>query len=133
MSPQMQRTVAIFNASADTIAMLAELLSERGHRAVSGAVDGVKSGEFDFIEFLETHKPDGLIWDISPPYDRNWVFAKLVRALAPLQQCAIVITTTNKQRLESLADQATEAIELVGKPYDLELIVASVERLMEQR
>ena len=31
----------------------------------NGRADDVKSGELDFIEFMETHKPDGVIWDIA--------------------------------------------------------------------
>jgi CheY-like chemotaxis protein len=130
MSAATRRTVAVFNASADTIEMLSQILSLRGHRAVSGAVDDVKSGEFDLIAFLETQQPDGLIWDIAPPYDRNWSFFKLVRSVTLLQQCAIVVTTTNKNRLDALVSYQTGAVELVGKPYDLEMIVDAVERLM---
>jgi CheY-like chemotaxis protein len=131
MPAHAHRTVAVFNASADTIEMLKMMLSERGHHAVSGAVDDVKSGAFDFITFLHEHQPDGLIWDISPPYDRNWTFFKIVRNLAPLQGRPIVVTTTNKQRLNELVGHDTGAIEIVAKPYDIELIVSAVERMME--
>ena len=35
------RTVAVFNASDDTVEMIKVLLSERGYRAISGEVDRV--------------------------------------------------------------------------------------------
>ena len=38
----------------------------------------------------------------------------------------LVITTTNKPRLEEIVGP-TDAFEIVGKPYDLERIVAAVE------
>ena len=72
-------TVAIFNASDDTVEMLMLLLTERGYRAVSGQVDSVKSGALDFIAFMGAQRPDAIIWDIAPPYDRNWSFFKLLR------------------------------------------------------
>jgi len=121
-------TVAVFNASDDTVEMLKTILAYRGYRAIAGHVDEVKSGETDFIAFLEEHKPDAIIWDIAPPYDRNWNFFKLVRTIDPLARCAVVLTTTHKQHLDTLAGLDTSAIEIIGKPYDLGMIVDAVSR-----
>jgi len=129
--PTFRSTVAIFNASDDTVEMLTTLLSDRGYRAVSGEADQVKSGETDFVEFMRTHKPDALIWDIAPPYDRNWNFFKLLRTAGPLAGCPIVLTTTHKEHLDTLAREDTGAIEIVGKPYDLQLIADAVSRAIE--
>ena len=126
-------TVAVFNASDDTVEMLKVLLSGRGFVAISGEVDKIKSGEIDFIEFLDTHRPDAIIWDIAPPYDRNWRFYKLVRALRPLERCASIVTTTHRTHLNELAGEAVDALEIIGKPYDLQLIVDAVERGLAQR
>ena len=125
-------TVAVFNASDDTVEMLKALLSSRGYVAISGEVDKVKSGEIDFIAFLEAHRPDAIIWDIAPPYDRNWHFYKLVRQLRMLEHCAMVLTTTHRQHLLDLTGDAGDAIELIGKPYDLRAIVDAVERGIDE-
>ena len=127
------RTVAVFNASDDTVEMLKALLSTRGYVAISGEVDKVKSGEIDFVAFLEAHRPDAVIWDIAPPYDRNWHFYKLVRELRLLEHCAMVLTTTHRQHLHDLAGEPVDAIEILGKPYDLQAIVDAVERGIEDR
>jgi CheY-like chemotaxis protein len=129
----MIQTVAIFNASDDTVELLKTLLAIRGYRTISGQVDQVKSGELDFVDFLTTHQPDVLIWDIAPPYDRNWNFFKMIRTLKPLDRCALVLTTTHKEHLDTLAGGDTGAIEIVGKPYDLDMIADSVTRSIEQR
>jgi CheY-like chemotaxis protein len=125
------KTVAVFNASEDTVQMLKDMLSLSGYRAVDGHVDDVKSGALDFVGFLEEQRPDAMIWDISPPYDRNWNFTKLVRSLTQLERCAFVVTTTHKQHLDDLAGRDTGALELVGKPYDLEVIVGAVKRALD--
>jgi CheY-like chemotaxis protein len=127
------RTVAIFNASEDTVEMLTTLLVDRGYRAVDGRVDDVKSGKFDFIEFMETNKPDAVVWDIAPPYDRNWTFFKLLRSIGPLDGCPIVLTTTHKEHLDSLIGRDSGAIEIVGKPYDLKVIADAVTRAIDRQ
>ena len=45
----------------------------------------------------------------------------------------LVLTTTNNQHLDSLAGQETGAIEIVGKPDDLEAIGDAVVRSVERR
>ena len=47
--PDRVQTVAVFNASDDTVEMLTTLLSLRGYVAVAGHVDDVKSGVLNFI------------------------------------------------------------------------------------
>jgi DNA-binding response OmpR family regulator len=126
-------TVAIFNASDDTVEMLQTKLSLSGCRAIPGTADSVKSGELDFVEFLSTHRPDGIIWDIAPPYERNWNFFKLLRSARPLDHCHIVLTTTHKQHLDTLAGHDTGAIEIIGKPYDLQVIVDEMISGIERR
>jgi CheY-like chemotaxis protein len=83
------------------------------------------------VQFMETHKPDAIVWDIAPPYDRNWNFFQLLRTTGPLAQCPVVLTTTHKEHLDSLAGQDTGAIEIVGKPYDLQVIADAVARAIE--
>jgi DNA-binding response OmpR family regulator len=131
--PDSIQTVAVFNSSDDTVEMLKVLLTNRGYRAVSGHADEVKSGELNFIGFLETHQPTAIIWDISPPYDRNWNFVQLIRQLRQLERCVLVLTTTHKQHLDALAGQDTGAFEIIGKPYDLEEIVSAVVEGLKRR
>lgn len=130
-TPAIRRTVAVFNSNRDTVEMLKCVLVHRGHMAVDGHVDDVKSGKLDFIEFMAAHKPDAVIWDIAPPYDRNWQFFKLLRSTAPMEGCGVVLTTTNKKNLDTLAGHDTGAIEVVGKPYDIDLIVDTVMRAID--
>jgi DNA-binding response OmpR family regulator len=126
------QTVAIFDASDETVEMLQGLLSNRGYRTVTGHVDHVKSGALDFTAFLTTHTPDAMIWDIAPPYDRNWNFFKLIRTINLLSECALVLTTTHKEHLDALVGADTGAIEIVGKPYDLRTIVDAVARSLDR-
>jgi DNA-binding response OmpR family regulator len=129
----MQPTVAIFNSSADTLEMLVCLFNSVGFRAVTARADDVRSGVFDFIEFIGVENPDVIVWDITPPYDRNWTFLRLLRSIGPLEDRGIVVTTTNKAHLDTLLGRHSGGLEIVGTPYDLQDIVNAVIRAIERR
>ena len=123
-------TVAVFNASDDTVDMLTEMFDQHGFHTVNGHVSAIKRGEIDFVKFLAEHDPQVLVWDISPPYDKNWVFFTLLRTSAALTGRGIVVTTTHKAHLDAMAGVDTGAIEILGKPYDLDAVLAAVQRAM---
>jgi CheY-like chemotaxis protein len=118
--------IAVFNSSADTVEMLRTALEGQGLHTVSGQIADLKKGELDFISFVEHHRPAVIVYDISPPYETNWNFLRLVRSSQPAMSCRFVITTTNKPVLDRLVGE-TEAIEIIGKPYDLDRVVAAVQ------
>jgi DNA-binding NtrC family response regulator len=123
-------TVAIFNSSEDTISLLRHVFESEGFQTVSGHVPDIRSGRVDFVEFLERHDPAALVYDVSIPYAENWNFLKLVRDLASMRKRALVITTTHKVALDSMVGE-TDAIEIIGKPYEPDLVVAAVRRALD--
>jgi len=48
-----------------------------------------------------------------------------VRSAEPMQRREFVLTTTNKPALEQLVGD-TEALEIIGKPYDLRRVIDAV-------
>lgn len=125
-------TVAVINSSDDTIEMLQASLQHHGFTSVVSAhVNDLRKGREDFVTFLTEHDPRVLIYDVSIPYDRNWEFLQELLALEEMRGRSVVITTTNKEVLESLVGP-TNAFEIHGKPYDIEQIVSSVERAVQR-
>ncbi len=119
-------TIAVINSNEDTTEMLRAFLQSQGFTSiVLGHVPEIKRGQNDFLRFLETHDPHLFVWDIGVPYEENWRFVHLMMALEQMQGRRMVLTTTNKRALESLVG-STDAIEIIGKPYDLEQIVNAV-------
>jgi DNA-binding response OmpR family regulator len=118
--------VAVINSSEDTVEMLRIQLERAGMVTVAGHVPDIKRGKLDFQEFVRQHQPDAAIWDIGPPYEENWTFFNLLRATDAARQVKFVLTTTNRERLLKVCG-GCDAIEIVGKPYDLEEITRAVQ------
>ena len=118
-------TIAVFNSSEDTVDLLRTALEAEGFQTVAGHIPDVKKGEIDLVDFINHHRPAVIVYDISPPYDANWRFLRLVRSSEPLQRREFVLTTTNKPALEQLVGD-TEALEIIGKPYDLRRVIDAV-------
>ena len=124
-------TIAIINTSEDTIEMLRTALGHHGFTSLAAAhaVD-LRKGRQDFTAFLAEHDPRVLIYDISIPYDRNWALLQSMLDLPQMRGRRVIVTTTNKDVLERLVGP-TQAIEIHGKPYDIEQIVRAVDKAIQ--
>jgi DNA-binding response OmpR family regulator len=113
--------VALFNASDDTVDMIQRLLTEAGdaQTLVWCHFADLKKGIVDFGMYVEKHSPEVVIFDISPPYDENWKFFKTMRDAKAMKGRGIILTTTNKNRLDEVLGEDSHAVEVVGKPKDL--------------
>jgi CheY-like chemotaxis protein len=117
--------VAVFNGSADTVDLLRRVLEQDGLQTVVGHIPDIKQGGLDLVAFVEHHAPGVIVYDVSPPYEENWTFLRLVRSSGAVSGVPFVITTTNRPALDALVG-GTEAIEIIGKPYDLKQVVDAV-------
>jgi DNA-binding response OmpR family regulator len=119
--------VALINASDDTVEMVQRMLSASGIDCLTGChFADLKKGNVDFGQFLAKHDPQVVIFDISPPYAENWRFFKTLRDAKSMERRGLVLTTTNKDRLDEIVGEDSTAIEIVGKPYDLQQITAAI-------
>ncbi|MEO7271322.1 MAG: hypothetical protein ABIX28_23065 [Vicinamibacterales bacterium] len=118
--------IAVFNSSRDTVDMLEEAFRQEGFRTVSGHVADVRDGHLDLPAFLAQHDPAAMVWDIAPPYARNWAFFESMMAQQVLQGRGLILTTTHRAHLDQAAGHHIQAIEIIGKPYDLGQVVAAV-------
>jgi DNA-binding response OmpR family regulator len=125
------RTVALFNASDDTVEMVQRMLSANGIECLAGChFADLKKGVVDFAQFLAEHDPQVVIFDISPPYAENWQLFETLRETSSMEKRGLVLTTTNKNRLDETVGANSTAIEIVGKPYDLQQISTAITSAM---
>ena len=125
-SPSASPLVACVNSSEDIVELLATVLQEDGLRAVTH-VSPTKEGPQPEIDFLRNVRPQAVIFNVSLPYEASWQEFLQVRAALP--DCPFVVTTTNKRALDELVGP-TNSIEIIGKPFDLDHIVAVVRRTL---
>jgi DNA-binding NarL/FixJ family response regulator len=131
-APKYDQVVAVVNSSEDTVEMLREWLVHHGFTSVvTGHIHDFKTGEADFPAYLRQHDPAVVVYDVSIPYDKNWTFLRLLLDSESMRGRKVVLTTTNKKRLEELVGP-TDAYEIVGKPYDLDQIVGAVKAVIGQ-
>ena len=123
-----QGVVALFNASDDTIDMVQKLITASGREQVLiwCHFADLRKGVIDFDKYMAKHNPEVVIFDISPPYDENWAFFKTMRDSKTMKGRGVVLTTTNKNRLDEVLGQDSHALEVVGRAKDLQQIDASI-------
>ncbi len=124
--------IAVFNSSDDVVALLRETLQEEGFTVVTAHVPDIKAGRQDVLDLLRRYDPPVVIYDISPPYAENWTFFRLLQDTDAARGRQFILTTTNLRALAETVGEA-KAIELIGKPYDLDEIVNAVRRALKQQ
>lgn len=125
------RTIGILNSTEDVIAILEDLLQDEGYATRAAYIPDFKRGRDDLADWLGALAPTAILYDIPPPYDENWAFYQQVLASPAARPHRFIITTTNKRVLEGLAGP-TDAIEFIGKPFDLAEIVARVRAALDE-
>jgi DNA-binding response OmpR family regulator len=120
--------VALFNASDDTIDMVQAILKkdDGAQTLVWCHFADLKKGIVDFGKYVAKHNPEVVVFDISPPYDENWKFFKTMRDSDVMRGRGLVLTTTNKNRLDEVLGTDSHALEVVGKPADMKQIQVEI-------
>ena len=121
--------VAIVNTSPDTVEMLRIVLQHEGFVVMGLYSHEARDGKIDIAALVRQHDPAVVIYDIAPPYDTQWREFQHMCSMTAMKGRKFVLTTTNANRLREMVADAPELFEIVGKPYDLGLIVDQVKKL----
>jgi hypothetical protein len=123
-----EEIVVLFNASDDTVDMVQKVLKAAGNdqTLVGCRFADVKKGVVDFAAFVSQHNPEVVVFDLSPPYDENWHVFVTMRDSEAMKGRGLVLTTTNKDRLDEVVGDDSRALEVVGRPKDLHEIETAI-------
>jgi DNA-binding response OmpR family regulator len=124
-----RRTVGVLNSTEDVIGMLQALLHDEGYTTSAAYISDFKRGRQDMGAWLANLGPTAILYDIPPPYEENWAFYQELRRHPAAREHRFIITTTNLRVLEDLVGPV-EAVEFIGKPFDLEEILNRVARAL---
>ena len=119
--------VAVFNANTDIVEMLRFALELAGMLVVTGHVVDAVRGSLDIPALVKQHDPHAVVYDIAPPYERNWQFLQHLRSMPELAGRPFVLTSTHVANLRKLVGTDEDVHEILGKPYDIEEIVRAVQ------
>lgn len=118
-------TVAVINSNEDIVQAIQLMLSEEGFHSVGAHVIDFKHGRKDFVAFCQEYNPQVILFDIAPPYEENWNFFQLLKNTQVAAERAFIVTTTNTAALEKVVGE-TVAIEILGKPFEMEEMLTAI-------
>lgn len=124
--------VAVINTSPDTVDLLKDILERAGLLVVSTYTHHIRDGTIDLGDFLRTHEPRVILYDIAPPYERNWQLLQHLRQTV-LSGYRFVLTTTNPSRVEPLVGRDEQVYEVVDKEGDLDAILRATREALRAR
>ena len=125
-------SVAVINTSPDTVDLLKDVLEKAGFLVVTGYTHDVRDGRLDLEMMMRVANPAVVVWDLAPPYERNWEFLRLLRTTV-LAGRRLVLTTPNKAQVEKLVGADYHVYEVVGKAEDLDGIVRATKEASRAR
>ena len=125
--------IAIFNSSDDLVELLRMMFEQHGFVVVSGHVAALKRGEIDLKSFVEQHKPRAVVYDVIPPYERQWMFLDHLRATSALKDIPFVLTSTNAKATREAAQRDERVLEILGRPFDMDELLLAVRRAVEEQ
>jgi CheY-like chemotaxis protein len=127
-----RRRVVVFNASEDTVDLLTTFFDVLGLDAAGETWPARELLSVEIVQdFVRRHRPDVIVFDVSFPYDHNWARYCEFRQADGVRDIPIVLTTTNKDALSDIVG-ATDALEIVGKPYDLDELATAVKQVLSK-
>jgi CheY-like chemotaxis protein len=124
--------VLIVNTSPDAVNLLKDVLEHAGFLVVSTFTWAVQNGTVDLPALMRAHQPKVVVYDIAPPYERNWAFFLHVREHV-LKGVHFVLTSMNIKQVEALVGRDERVYEVVGKPHDLDIIVRATKEAARSR
>jgi CheY-like chemotaxis protein len=105
--------------------LLTRLFEQFNFLVVSSYTHDIREGRTDLAALVEQHRPVCVVYDIAPPYLRNWKFCQHLRATV-LQGLAFVLTSTNVRLTNEILSPGEAVYEVQESTEALQAILHAV-------
>ena len=126
-----QPVVAIVNTNPDLVELLKARIEAAGFVALVIHIADIRAG-LDLETVLEQHDPRVIVYDVVPPYERNWRFLQHLRDTL-LDGRQFVLTSPNERALSKIVGRDEKVYEIVEDGTDIDAIVQAVKEASKAR
>ena len=119
-------SVAIFNSSEDLAELLRDALEQNGFVVITARVDDVRRARSDVKALMEQHDPLVVVYDLIPPFVRQWNFVTHLRQTADFVRRAFVFTSANAAAARNDVGHTEPIVEVLGRDADCQAVVDAV-------
>jgi DNA-binding response OmpR family regulator len=123
--------VAVINTNPDLVELLKVRIEAAGFVVLVIHVAQIRSG-LDIGSVIAQHDPAVIVFDVVPPYARNWRLFEHLRETV-LQNRRFVLTTPNERALRQIVGRDESVYEIVEGADDLDTIVQAVREASRSR
>ena len=124
--------VAVINTNPDIVELLRARIEAAGFVVVIIHIAEIVREGLDAGAVLAQHDPKVIVYDVVPPYERNWRFLEHMRDTA-FQGRRFVLTSPNADALRRVIGRNETVYEIVDDAGDVDAIVQAVREASRAR
>jgi CheY-like chemotaxis protein len=117
------QVILVINTAPDTVDLLTRLFEQFNFLVVSLYTHDIRAGRVDVGALIDQHRPAIVVYDLAPPYLRNWQFCQHLRSTS-LKGLPLVLTSTNTKL-------AVELLSLDRTVYEIQESTEALQRILE--
>jgi DNA-binding response OmpR family regulator len=126
-----QPVVAVVNTNPDLVELLKARIEAAGFVVLVIHIAEIRAG-LDVGSVFAQHDPKVIVYDIVPPYERNWGFLQHLRETA-MDGRHFVLTSPNEHALAKLVGRDERVYEILNDGGDIDSIVQAVREAARAR
>ena len=126
-----QPVVAVVNTNPDLVELLKARIEAAGFVVLVIHIAEIRAG-LDIGAVFAQHDPKVIVYDVVPPYERNWRFLQHLRETA-FNGRQFVLTSPNEKALTKLVGRDEKVYEILSYGEDIDAIVQAVREAARAR
>ena len=126
-----QPVVAVVNTNPDVVELLKARVEAAGFVVLVIHIAEIRAG-LDVAAVFAQHDPKVIVYDVVPPYERNWRFLQHLRQSA-FDGRRFVLTSPNEHALAKLVGRDEKVYEILNDGGDIDAIVQAVREAARAR